>query len=270
MDLQKETRVLVVEDDFVVSEMIRKRVEILGYTVVGEARNGQQAVEMTQSLWPDVILMDIEMPDMDGIEATRRIYESCPTPVVMLTAYDSPELLEQASEAGAGAYLMKLPRPREIERAITIAVARFGDMMVLRNLNADLQARNKELQEALAKVKILSGMLPICANCKKIRDDKGYWQDVAVYIRDHSEAEFSHGLCPDCAKELYPDFYQESDEHDQNILEVLRKLDWTNLEDILAATGLQEGEILCHLQNMVKDGQLRRMEVNGQSLYKLS
>ncbi|HMK37176.1 MAG TPA: PAS domain-containing protein [Desulfomonilaceae bacterium] len=64
-----------------------------------------------------------------------------------------------------------------------------------------------ELQEALAKVKTLSGLLPICASCKKIRDDKGYWTQVEVYVRDHSEANFTHSICPDCATKLYPDFY---------------------------------------------------------------
>lgn len=65
-----------------------------------------------------------------------------------------------------------------------------------------------ELTEALSKVKKLSGMLPICASCKKIRDDKGYWNQIESYIGDHSEAEFSHGICPDCAKKLYPEFYK--------------------------------------------------------------
>jgi hypothetical protein len=64
-----------------------------------------------------------------------------------------------------------------------------------------------ELQQALAHVKKLSGLLPICASCKKIRDDKGYWQQIEAYIRDHSEAEFSHGLCPVCAKKLYPELF---------------------------------------------------------------
>ncbi len=67
----------------------------------------------------------------------------------------------------------------------------------------------RDLQKALSEVKKLSGFLPICASCKKIRDDKGYWNQVEVYIRDHSEAEFSHGICPDCMKKLYPDFYKE-------------------------------------------------------------
>jgi PAS domain-containing protein len=64
-----------------------------------------------------------------------------------------------------------------------------------------------ELQQALAQVKRLSGFLPICASCKKIRDDRGYWQQVEAYIRDHSEAEFSHGLCPECARKLYPELF---------------------------------------------------------------
>jgi PAS domain-containing protein len=63
----------------------------------------------------------------------------------------------------------------------------------------------KDLQEALSRVKLLSGMLPICSSCKKIRDDKGYWNQVEVYVRDHSEAEFTHGICPECFKRLYPD-----------------------------------------------------------------
>jgi hypothetical protein len=65
-----------------------------------------------------------------------------------------------------------------------------------------------KLQEALDRVKTLSGFLPICASCKKIRDDTGYWNQIEVYIRDHSEAEFSHALCPECATELYPSYYK--------------------------------------------------------------
>jgi PAS domain S-box-containing protein len=68
----------------------------------------------------------------------------------------------------------------------------------------------RDLQEALAKVKQLGGLLPICASCKKIRNDKGYWQQIESYIRDHSEAEFSHSICPECTRKLYPDLYQET------------------------------------------------------------
>ena len=71
-------------------------------------------------------------------------------------------------------------------------------------LEALVEQRTADLQQALANVKKLSGFLPICASCKKIRDDKGYWNQIEAYIRDHSEAEFSHGICPDCARALYP------------------------------------------------------------------
>ena len=199
----KKAKILIAEDDFIVSEVIRKEIEDLGYKVVGKAPDGRKAVEMTCSLKPDVVIMDIEMPDMDGLEATMHINKTCPTPVVILTAYDTPDLVKQASKMGAGAYLVKMPGAREIERAIAIATARFNDMIALRRANAKLQNRNKALQKALNKVKKLSGLLPICANCKKIRTDDGYWQDVAVYIREHSEADFSHGICPECAEKLY-------------------------------------------------------------------
>jgi DNA-binding NarL/FixJ family response regulator len=208
MELQRDLHVLIAEDEPLVSEMIKGLLKQLKYTVVGQARSGQQAITMTQTLEPDVVLMDIQMPDMDGLEATLRIYEFCPTPVVILTAYDSPELILQASEVGVGAYLLKPPKAREVERAIVIAMARFGDLMSLRYLNEELATRNAELQEALKQVKMLSGLLPICSHCKKIRDDEGYWQQVEVYIRDHSEAEFSHGICPDCMRNFYSDFYE--------------------------------------------------------------
>lgn len=73
----------------------------------------------------------------------------------------------------------------------------------------------REREEAMAQVKILQGFLPICASCKKIRDDKGAWSQMEVYIRDHSEAKFSHGICPDCAMKLHPEFYSgpEADGH---------------------------------------------------------
>ena len=118
MNAQETPPVLIVEDNPLVGEMIKGLLEEAGYTVVGEAADGFEAVEMTQSLRPDVVLMDIKMPGMDGIEATRLIYERCPTPVVMLTAYDTPEMVEEASAAGAGAYVVKPPYGREMERAI--------------------------------------------------------------------------------------------------------------------------------------------------------
>jgi len=83
---------------------------------------------------------------------------------------------------------------------------------ILNISNIELQKKTRELEEALSKVKLLSGLLPICASCKKIRDDKGYWNQIESYVKEHSMAEFSHSICPECAKRLYPEFYNKNDE----------------------------------------------------------
>ena len=171
---QKPVRVLIAEDDFMVSKSITQVLNGVGYEQVGLASNGEEAVEMTRSLQPDVILMDIKMPKLDGLQAARQIQENSPTPIVILTAYDSQELVKEASKSGVGAFLIKPPDAFEIERAVTIAMARHNDLMELRRLNKELQIRKEELEKALAEIKTLRGILPICAHCKKIRDDKGY------------------------------------------------------------------------------------------------
>jgi hypothetical protein len=81
-----------------------------------------------------------------------------------------------------------------------------------------LQHRNEELESALAEIRHLRGILPICSSCKKIRDDKGYWHQVEAYLLDHSEIEFSHGICPDCFKRLYPDYYQPNEAATDDVL----------------------------------------------------
>ena len=173
---KKSLRILIADDQESISEVIRRQLEKLGHVVVAKAANGKQAIELTESTNPDVVLMDIEMPEMDGLEATSKIQEKNPRPVVLLTSHDDPEMVRRASEAGAGAYLLKPPSAHEVERTMIIALARFSDLMELRRLNT-------ELKIALDKVKVLSGLLPICASCKKIRNDSGYWEAVEGYIR---------------------------------------------------------------------------------------
>jgi two-component system, response regulator PdtaR len=202
MTTDKSKTVLVAEDDYLVSEEIVRGLKALGYKNIIEVSDGIAAVEETCTLRPDIVLMDIKMPKLDGLEATRQIQDRCPAPVVILTAYESEELLKKAGEAGIAAYLTKPLKQGELERAIVIALARHRDLMELRRLN-------RALRLALAEVKELRGILPICASCKKIRDDKGYWQQIETYISDHSEAEFSHGICPACAEKLYPELYNK-------------------------------------------------------------
>ena len=138
-------QVVVAEDDYLVSEMVQGLLQEMGYQVMGVASNGRQIIKMAKQLKPDVIIMDIQMADIDGITAAKEIQRSYPIPVVVLTAYETPDLVRQASEAGVGAYLIKPPNSRELERAITIALARHLDMLELRRLNNALTEYNEEL-----------------------------------------------------------------------------------------------------------------------------
>ena len=132
-------RVLIAEDDFLVCEEIIRSVKKIGYLHIGSAVNGLQAIEMAQILKPDIILMDIQMPQMDGLTATKKIQETQPTPIIILTAHDSIEMIQKAGENGVGGFLTKPPKPEEIERAVIIAMERHKDMMEMQRLNRELQ-----------------------------------------------------------------------------------------------------------------------------------
>jgi len=133
----------------------------------------------------------------------------------------------------------------------------------------ELEASNAELQTALAEVKVLSGLLPICFNCKKIRDDAGYWQQIETYISARSDAKFSHGLCADCAQELYPDIYQKSLERRQEILDALATLQRASAAAIAEVVGQPESNTQNRLHDMQTEGLLKAEEIGGDILYKL-
>ena len=114
--------------------------------------------------------------------------------------YDSPEGTRWA-RAG------KAPL-KDKEGNVVGLIGYAADITEQKQAEEALKQERDKLQDALAEVKTLSGLLPICANCKKIRDDKGYWNQIEAYIRDHSEADFSHSICPECAKNIYPEFYK--------------------------------------------------------------
>jgi uncharacterized paraquat-inducible protein A len=93
------------------------------------------------------------------------------------------------------------------DKDITQALVR--DVTLRKQSETDRERLISELQEALGQVKTLKGLLPICSNCKKVRDDKGYWNQIESYVQQHTDASFTHGICPDCAKKLYPELYAE-------------------------------------------------------------
>ena len=160
------------------------------------ANGGKKALKIAASdSPPNLILLDIMMPGMDGYEVCRRLKENEGTkdiPVIFITAKSDTEGEAQGFDLGAVDYITKP----------------FVHQIVLARVRTHLQLKRKTdlLEQALKEIKTLRGIVPICANCKKIRDDEGYWSQVEVYVQNHTEAKFSHGICPGCAKKLYPEF----------------------------------------------------------------
>jgi DNA-binding NarL/FixJ family response regulator len=145
----------------------------------------------------DVVLLDLGLPDSQGLETLAKVKAlAAAVPIVILTGLDDESLGLQAVRAGAQDYLPKTHIDGYIvTRAIRYAIER----------HQILEERKQLIQEALATVKTLRGLLPICAACKKIRDDNGYWNQLEAYIEAHSDAEFTHGLCPACRRRAFPE-----------------------------------------------------------------
>jgi signal transduction histidine kinase len=148
--MQTAKRILIVEDEFLVGEKLRGMLEDEGYVVAGETPSGREAVEMAQALQPDLVMMDINLAEMDGLTAARQITARSPMPIVALTAHDRPDLIAEAGESGIGYYLVKPASRQEITRAIEIATARFRDFAELRRTNAALQDEIAERERAQA------------------------------------------------------------------------------------------------------------------------
>lgn len=212
-DPTENLSVLIADDDPLISDYTARQLARLGYPVAGRAYDGPAAVELASQLHPSVVLMDLRMIDPDtgqddphaGFKAARAISDHCSVPVVMLTAHGTPRLTQEATEAGVSAYLVKPACDSDLDRAIMIAQARFHDLVELRRLTAVLQQQNAELLAAQAGGRTLAGLIPICANCKKTRDEHGQWEAVELYIQERCEARFTHTVCPECCVKLYPD-----------------------------------------------------------------
>ena len=132
-------RILIAEDEPVEALALKEQVAAMGHSVVGEAATGREAVDLAKRLSPDLIIMDIKMPDMDGLEATQIVTRHRPTPVVIVTAYCDQKLVEQANDVGAFAYLTKPFRQEDLGSAISIARTRFEEFSTLRQEVDDLK-----------------------------------------------------------------------------------------------------------------------------------
>ena len=175
----KKSLILAVDDKPRNLQFLGKLLTENGYDI-GVAQDGYQALKFVRKNAPDLILLDIMMPGMDGYAVCRHLKDNLSTrhiPIIFVTAKDDSEDIVKGLKAGGVDYITKPFNSAELLARIAIHI----------------------------EIKTLRGLLPICSQCKKIRDDDGFWMQVDEYIEAHSQAMFTHGICPDCMVDLYGD-----------------------------------------------------------------
>jgi DNA-binding response OmpR family regulator len=226
--IKNKGSILIVDDAAENLTLLTDTLVPAGYAVQS-ASSGELALASIANPLPDLVLLDVRMPGMSGFDVLQRLKarDDCRSiPVICLSAITETDQRVEGLRLGAVDFISK---PFQVDELL----ARVQTQLELRRLRVqleqqaaglqrandqlreeaaqrnrtehELREKNAQLEAALAKVKLLSGLLPICSNCKRIRDDKGYWSQVELYVQEHSEATFSHGVCPDCLKTLYPD-----------------------------------------------------------------
>ena len=214
----RKSIILCVDDERANLKLLENILVPRGYAAVSAA-SGEDALRMIKSQTIDLILLDVIMPGIDGFEVCRQIKEDQKfrdIPVILITTLSAKQDRIWGIEAGADEFLSKpIDKTEALARIkILLKVKELSDerqraesqkevaLEALQKSNQQLQATVEELTAARDSVRTLTGLIPICASCKKIRDDTGYWQSVEKYVQDHTAATFTHGICPACTKKF--------------------------------------------------------------------
>jgi len=200
---EQKIQILLVEDNKTDRMAVERHIEKaeLPYHLNIAASKETALQLLTDSVF-DVVLLDYQLQDGTAFDLMPHIKDM---PVIIITGSGSEQIASEAMRKGAYDYLIKDPD----RNYLTVLPATIASVLKRRQLEEEKDSLIRELQKALKEVKQLSGMLPICSSCKKIRDDKGYWNQIEEYIGEHTDADFTHSLCPPCAKKLYPDLFEE-------------------------------------------------------------
>ena len=191
-------KILIAEDDPVSRRLLEATLEKFGYEVVVAADGAEAWTALQRNDAPRMAILDWMMPELDGVEICRRVREiptSTPPYLILLTAKAERGDVVAGLDAGANDYLKK-----PFDRGELRARLQVGAQVL--ELQKSLAERISELEDALAQVKQLRGLLPICSYCKNIRDEQNFWQRVDNYLMEHADVMFSHGICPDCYKNI--------------------------------------------------------------------
>ncbi len=195
-----QKKILVVEDEVILGIDLREKLKNLGYRPYPEViRYGEEVLEAAQKSKPDLILMDIQLKgEMNGIQAAIFVQDTINIPVIFLTAFADNKTLENAKKAGPYGYLKKPVKDEDLQIALEIGLNKS-------KMERQLKEKIIELQEAQDSIKLLTGLIQICAHCRNIRDETGHWDNLENYITNHTQLVLSHGMCPTCLEECYGD-----------------------------------------------------------------
>jgi DNA-binding response OmpR family regulator len=200
-------RILIAEDDPTSRRVLETVLRKQGHEIEA-ASDGNEAWQLLQAPdAPRLVILDWMMPGMDGPELCRRLRgreSQNPVYIILLTALIRKENIIEGLDAGADDYVAKPFDKDELNARVQV-----GKRIL--DLQSALAHRVGELEEALTHVKTLQGILPICMHCHRIRNDTEAWQKLEEYVEDHSEAAFSHSLCPECLEKYYPEIADDDE-----------------------------------------------------------
>ncbi len=196
-------KILIAEDEAVTALMLEAALQKWGHEPM-TVHDGDAALAVLSGPEPPPLaILDWMMPGLSGPEIVQRVRQMAPPLppyLILCTSLSGKAQVVAGLDAGANDYITKPFDIAEVRSRVAV-----GARMV--ELQQALANRVQELETALAEVRTLSGLLPICAGCKRIRDDRGYWQQVDAYLHAHTNVKITHGICPKCARELYPDLF---------------------------------------------------------------
>ena len=205
----KETSSILTVDDVPLSRIyMQKLLESPEYNVI-VASSGLEAIKVAEQRPLALILLDVQMPEMDGFETAEKLRSNEKTrniPIIFVTAINrDQEYVFQGYQTGAVDYLLKPVDPIILRSKVKVFSELYLCQRLIESQLDEITKQKRLLQKQLEEIDTLSGFIPICASCKNIRNDDGYWEVVEKYISTRSDAQFSHAVCPDCAKKLYGD-----------------------------------------------------------------
>lgn len=201
-------KVLLVEDDEADAGLFERLLKVDDGVPVDleRVRRLSSAMDRLASEPPDVVVTDLGLPESSGIDTFLKLHAQYPDmPVIVLTGLNDEELAVETVKKGAQDYLVK---------------GRLEHDTLLRSIRHSIERQKllSQLEAGMKEIKTLKGLIPVCASCGKIRDDKDYWTRWEKYIEEHTDAAFTHGICPDCLKKDYPKLFEEIREEAPEVL----------------------------------------------------